>query len=443
MLPPAKLKQATVCVVLALVIATTTVSTATAEPSEGGLLAKPVISGTSVKIDLVSGKSGDVTYQAKWDAESSQLIGPAKTASFGAVASKNSDRNGAYAIYSVNPNGVIVGRGIVQSAPHVVDTRSGQMPVQWAATNSAVGLAWWKPYGADIQWTISRDGKVVARTDQTSWVDSSAETSRKHTYTVTGFEMVAVPNGSKAPKPYFYEVETPKIDRSAIGRRIDDPGVLGAKMNADLVPPIPEVEMYMSYRAFISTKYIDAPLFCVASSPNVKYYNGNSRGFSGNAYENVHNAKSEISRVVGFTTSSFSRYPLDRFTGDTITYDSAYRQIERKNAGTTSYETIVSGTDSSTHVEGRLVIHATNPLCTAAPAIDGSVYYEIDKSGLFLASGTHDQAPSHEILYLWNRNGNESTGYMHRRSLNSFYCLAPTPACPSATFSVSKDVGSA
>jgi hypothetical protein len=407
------------------------------------VLVRPTITGGATEIDLKAAKSRDSTYLAAWDPASQRLTRltrrGAQASAERTAPSTSDDDDAVHVAFNVNAAGVITDRAVVQTSSRVVDPATGRIPTQWSVSTHAVSLSWWQPAGPPVTWRVAVDGRAVTSTRANSWVDTSSDTGRAHTYTITGTQRRMSGSKVTSEAPYLYEVMTSPLDTRVLGASVADPQVSSLAMNADLRAASWTTKVGISYRAYIAPKYLKAPLFCKRPGKRIAYYGGDNRGFAKLYSSAVHRSRSEITRAVKFTDSGASRYKLKRFTGDTHTYDKHHKLLRTKNAGPTSVEKLIPNRDDYHHIEGELEISGANPLCSHAPKINGRVFYNINRTGRIHLSGDHDQAPNHEIVYFFDQ-GYPNSWHAYRRSVKSFNCLA-AGVCAKATFDLSVESG--
>ncbi len=168
-----------------------------------------------------------------------------------------------------------------------------------------------------------------------------------------------------------------------------------------------------TWRALIPTAFVTAA-WCPKDYPppfsKVKYFGGDGRGYSTDTTQFAGRSRIEATMGHSFAGGKYYEEPLYKRTGDTTTWDKNKKLVARKNAGTSGYQ-LGYGQHTSNYGERNLKIAVKDPLCSMAANVDIAFYFRAASDASITIVGTHDRAPSHEILYSW---GNPVTGKVNR-----------------------------
>ena len=375
------------------------------------------------------------TYYAEWNTEKGTLTRPEPEKSF------NSDGRSAPAEIKESAPAVVKQANSITDVQFTVDdkgkvedrilrsNRGVTQPTEdskfvWAASGDSAELSWWTPT-SDITWTVKRNGEQIYRGKETHIRDASVDRSVRNRYTVTA-EWDR--EGEKKDQSYLYGVDIPVNTFDFEGKPLQSESLRSVRANNDLVARFPGAPSEWSaaatgeitFGSFIQDKLVSGDL-CRKEIWQDDYFSGDDRGFiqrsnfeKAGAYirgERETPSFRGVSNVLFFMNDEdgINTPAIDHRVGETKHIVDG-KIVERATASEKGLN-VRSGMK-----HGRAVLEFTqdirNPLCNTGdltPAIDAKVITDIDPNGGLRVLGTHDGAPSYELLYiLADMNGRHS-----------------------------------
>lgn len=239
---------------------------------------------------------------------------------------------------------------------------SGARVQQWSVDQEFFEISWDNPQ-EDVAWTASIDGAPMEVIYGNHW-RAKFPSAGIHTFTLEA----SIGSGD-AVQPYVISVSTRPASAPPTGSHLGDTMLRSAAANRDLVfaAGSEDIEVGLSYRAFIPDRYVPTPLLpCKALKPSYKFYGGDGRGFAKNPQQFNNQSRSSVDVMFHFTGGKGQQYPVGYYTGDTTAYDKDHKLIARKNAGRTSTALNNPINPELSDAQGELRINGTNPLCKGA-----------------------------------------------------------------------------
>lgn len=385
-------------------------------------------------------------WRSRWDGLGHMMSPPVElhdeSRTFG---SQSGDAIGYHVTYVTGIDGTIKDKVIHTAATGTIDPRTGQLPLQMSASANTVELSWWDPSHQNVHWTVARNGVPLTTTIDSFFADTKFSRTENATYSITGTGNLgksSIQAGSDQATEFYYEIDVPAFDKSTIGRNIDDEEIAEKSMHRDVAP----TEMTIAevvYGAFIKDEYIPTPDLCgAATSGNAAYFNGNNRSWDDAA--GAPKPSKAMGRVGIAWDGTNPTRNVAASTGETIAYDANKKEIKRAKEPEDSISVSGPAPTAGNPVTTTVNFDSGNPLCKLlnvvdAPKINASLIVWIDQAGNIRLNGSHDQAPHHEVTYLYNGSKGAGHGCAYRREITDFEHLAPP--FPNATIDANKSIG--
>lgn len=380
-------------------------------------------------------ESGANLRQADWNDSTGTLDKPESTSKDEVVQNYQSDNNGEQltrVIFTTDETNKIADRIFASAPSQVVDEDSGRTSLEWYANIEESGFDWWTPDPA-LKWNIFRDGKKVDTVTGGNYVDTKADRSENHQYSITA--SYKNPNRKEEAQEdiFNYGVNIPAAPQSAVGLDIDDPKVLSLKLNSDIagqaVNPQALRPTALQYGSFIPDKRIDRPAGCTPTK--YEQFAGDDRGFATKKNPDWDKLRYRIRNMayIDWSGNTAKLSEASNTVGTTRAYIDG-KEVAKAKASTKKVKTSLTSAKGG-KAEISFKQAASDPLCKApldvpAPDINADVVTTIAKaSGTVTARGRHDGAPNHEILMRNTAGGDFDQGCVYRYYRGDFTWLAP------------------
>lgn len=310
----------------------------------------------------------------------------------------------------VSSNDVINERQIeLVRHPNASDTRNPATYV--ASTTGRVTLTWSAPEGSSIEWEISRDGRPIGTTRETTFTDDRPPGQGISEYRIEGFREVLV-DGKTATEPFLVVLDVPHVDSSSIGDRLNTESRTVDKNEDVLRAQAAQVTtINQQLNTFIPDYAINGPwnvpacLQAWSLQPGTLLrFAGDNRTFAGPNDSNP-SVRTQIWATYNITDGA--PYPITSFGTKT----SGTRLIDTNGNTVVQNRTNLSGIqrvgDAGDPVSVRSTWEhgATDPLCAFADPIDYRLTFGSTQNGYVTLRGWHEQAPSYEFRTRWGANG--------------------------------------
>lgn len=127
-------------------------------------------------------------------------------------------------VIKATADGRIIDPAYTSSTSNSTDPGSGRTRFQWSVRTSSVELGWWTP-SDDVEWTIKRDGQVIAHTEGTEYTDTAADLRQGSTYSVTGAHKYTDEDRKEQESKFVYGTSAPPAPADVRGLKTGDPKI--------------------------------------------------------------------------------------------------------------------------------------------------------------------------------------------------------------------------
>lgn len=289
------------------------------------------------------------------------------------------------------------------------ETEEADLQLTYLTSQKGVVVAWTRVPDAISNYTVYRDGVVLTTTPGTSFTDTTGAPGKQYTYEVSVEQTypALTPSGTEAPEtktvlpgdeaepaqtgvldPSVGDPETPTSTGITMGvqaARLTDAQTVMGYEGAVASSTAATTRTYLRYTTFITEAKVSGKALVCGSPP---YFDGNNRSFSptSSAY------KTRVTLTYDWPNG---KVHADKSVHDTIRLDSNGRAVERRNAGTSGIKVTVSS--QGTQQTKLTVNHSVgNPFCKTS-AIAYNLRATVKRSGGYVISGEHRRAPYHEM----------------------------------------------
>lgn len=280
-----------------------------------------------------------------------------------------------------------------------------------AATPTYVDLSWAAVPGAN-SYVVVRNGRVLATTTETTFRDSDVNSGAIIDYQIT----TTNPVSDTAGRLWGLTAHVPAAGATSSSQMRSEAAVVA--------PAVSYSTSAVQWQTFIPTAYVNGPSvsgLCDYWGSGYKY-GGDNRGYLASGYPYRTSEQGTINWNSGASVTSYVR------TGTSSVYTSGGTLVATRQASTSAMSVTRLSGSTSTAVDLRFVMHASNPFCgQVAGAIDGAMTIHVTRTGAYsITSGNFRQMPNHEIYI---QNGSAWKTIVRVDGLSTA-CLFGEAACP-------------